>query len=112
MKMQHKLLLGLTIFGQINLSMAGNYCAGIRGNGELAPAHWGSMARIIENKGLPESVAGGSSAAITLFLLDGVSRNETVNKDSEEVKRNKQALMLKSFVPHILYLINEDAKAP
>ncbi len=112
MKMQHKLLLGLTIFGQINLSMAGNYCAGIRGNGELAPAHWGSMARIIENKGLPESVAGGSSAAITLFLLDGVSRNEIVNKDSEEVKRNKQALMLKSFVPHILYLINEDAKAP
>ena len=85
MKMQHKLLLGLTIFGQINLSMAGNYCAGIRGNGELAPAHWGSMARIIENKGLPESVAGGSSAAITLFLLDGVSRNDTVNKDSEEV---------------------------
>ncbi len=89
-----------------------NYCAGIRGNGELAPAHWGSLARIVENKGMPKTLAGGSSAAITLFLMDAISRNEMNSTSTEFEKRNQQALMLKTLVPHIMYLVNVDAKAP
>jgi hypothetical protein len=92
-------------------SFAGNYCAGIRGNGELAPAHWSSMSRIVENKGMPSTVAGGSSAAITIFLLDSISRNQNLSR-VEESKRVEQALLLKTLVPHILYLYNEDANAP
>jgi len=93
------------------LSFAGNYCAGIRGNGELALSHWASLARIIENKGMPEKVAGGSSAAITLFMLDAISRNQSLSADSTK-EHAQQALMLKSLVPHILYLYQVDAKSP
>lgn len=100
------------IFGSISYSFAEpNYCAGIRGNGELAPAHWASMAKIIENKGFPKTVSGGSSAAISLFLLDSVSRNKNLN-DSESVKRTEQALLVKTLVPHIEYLLAKDAKVP
>jgi len=60
---------------------AGNYCVGVRGNGELALAHWVSLARIVENKGLPEAIAGGSSAAISLFFLDALSYNKNLSQD-------------------------------
>ncbi|MFT6630979.1 MAG: hypothetical protein ACJAS4_000925 [Bacteriovoracaceae bacterium] len=92
-------------------TFAANYCAGVRGNGELAPAHWSSMARIVENKGMPSTVAGGSSAAISIFLLDALSRNENLSR-MEDKKRNEQALLLKTLVPHILYLYEEDVNAP
>ena len=88
-----------------NVALAGNYCAGIRGNGELAPAHWSAMSRIIENRGMPQTVAGGSSASITIFFLDALSRNKSLSD-------NDRALMLKSLVPHIGYLYSEDAKVP
>jgi hypothetical protein len=55
-----------------------SYCVGIRGNGELIFAHFASLARIIEYYGLPQGVAGGSSASITAFLLESVSMNPAV----------------------------------
>jgi hypothetical protein len=90
---------------------AGNYCAGIRGNGEMAPAHWSSLSRIVENKGLPSTIAGGSSAAITLFLLDSLSRNDKLSQ-TDNKKHQEQALLLKSLVPHLMYLYEVDAKSP
>lgn len=106
-----KVILFCATFSTVYSAQAGNYCAGVRGNGELAPAHWSSLARIVENKGMPSTVAGGSSAAITMFLLDSISRNENLSR-VEALKQNEQALLLKTLVPHILYLYNEDAKAP
>ena len=88
-----------------------NYCAGIRGNGELAPTHWSSFARIVESRGLPKSVAGGSSAVITMFFLDGISRNTQYSSD-KQVQKYEQSLMLKSLVPHVRYLYEVDTKAP
>ncbi len=88
-----------------------NYCAGIRGNGELAPAHWAAMARIVESAGLPEKAAGGSSAAITMMFLDALSRNENLSA-SPQTKNAELALLLKSLVPHIMYLYKVDAKSP
>lgn len=92
-------------------SVHAKYCAGIRGNGELAPAHWSSLARIVENKGMPDKASGGSSGSVSLFLLDGISRNQNLSLD-EDRKAIEQALLLKTIVPHVLYLFNEDAKAP
>jgi hypothetical protein len=92
-------------------ALAGNYCAGIRGNGEMAPAHWSSLSRVVENKGLPSTVAGGSSAAITLFLLDSLSRNANLSSVDKK-KGEEQALLLKSIVPHLMYLYEVDAKSP
>jgi hypothetical protein len=69
----------------------GNYCAAIRGNGELMPAHWGAMSSIVEEQGLPSAMAGGSSASITMFLLESLSLNPLLKNNSET------ALMIKSF---------------
>ncbi len=111
MKIKNKIL-SLALLGCFSsASMAANYCTAIRGNGELAPAHWSGLARIIENKGLPSSVAGGSSASVTMFFLDALSRNENLSSNVTK-KQVEQALLLKTIVPHILYLTNKDAKAP
>ncbi|HEY8270346.1 MAG TPA: hypothetical protein VIG33_05615 [Pseudobdellovibrionaceae bacterium] len=68
-----------------------NYCAAIRGNGELMPAHWGAMSSIVEEQGLPAAMAGGSSASITMFLLESISLNPLPQNNSEK------ALLIKSF---------------
>lgn len=70
---------------------AGQYCAAIRGNGELMPAHWGAMSSIVEEQGLPSAMAGGSSASITMFLLESISLNPLAQTNSE------RALLIKSF---------------
>ncbi len=49
-------------------------CLAIRGNGELQPAHWGAVARSIEEFGEPSAVAGGSSASITSFLIENIAQ--------------------------------------
>ncbi|MBC7372284.1 MAG: hypothetical protein H7326_12000 [Bdellovibrionaceae bacterium] len=72
-------------------AQAGNYCAAIHGNGELMPAHWGAMSSLVEENGMPEAMAGGSSVSITIFLLEGVSLNPLFKTESEK------ALMIKSF---------------
>ncbi|MGZ3745651.1 MAG: hypothetical protein ACXVBQ_17435, partial [Pseudobdellovibrionaceae bacterium] len=78
------------------MSLAGsgayaNYCAAIRGNGELMPAHWGAMSSLVEDQGLPSAMAGGSSASITMFLLESLSQNPLAKTNSEK------ALLIKSF---------------
>ncbi|MGZ3797715.1 MAG: hypothetical protein ACXVB1_15195 [Pseudobdellovibrionaceae bacterium] len=78
------------------MSLAGsgayaNYCAAIRGNGELMPAHWGAMSSLVEDQGLPSAMAGGSSASITMFLLESLSLNPLAKTNSEK------ALLIKSF---------------
>ena len=67
------------------------YCAAIRGNGELMPAHWGSFSKLVERYGLPSAMAGGSSASITMFLLESVSLNKLAKSKIEK------ALLIKSF---------------
>ncbi|MBT4723189.1 hypothetical protein HOB30_05515 [Candidatus Falkowbacteria bacterium] len=91
-------------------ALSANYCTAIRGNGELAPTHWSALSKIVEHKGMPKTVSGGSSAAITMFLLDGLSRNKNLSQDLES-KKIEQALLIKSFVPHMLYTYSEDANA-
>ena len=54
---------------------ASDYCLAVRGNGELAPAHWGGFAKLVERMGFPKAMSGGSSASVSLFLFDSVSLN-------------------------------------
>jgi hypothetical protein len=68
-----------------------SYCAAIRGNGELMPAHWGAMSSLVEEQGLPSAMAGGSSASITMFLLESLSQNPVAKTNGE------RALLIKSF---------------
>lgn len=79
---------------------AANYCLAIRGNGENEPAHWGAVAKVVENLGLPSAQAGGSSASITMLLIDAIATNPLVNNpdavDMNAVK-DRAALLVKSL---------------
>lgn len=91
-----------------SLASLGNYCLAVRGNGELEPAHWGAASRVIEQWGLPSAMAGGSSASITMFLLNAVAQNPFVNDSNvEPAERNRRAaLLIKSFMGFFLELKN------
>jgi hypothetical protein len=74
------------------------YCAAIRGNGENVAAHWAALARMIEENGLPEKAAGGSSATVSMFFLDSVAGNPAIRRERDPVlKRKKAALLVKSI---------------
>jgi len=57
-------------------------CVGILGNGLRLWAHYTALARVVEDFGLIHGVAGGSSATITSWLLEGMLANPNV-KDCE-----------------------------
>ncbi len=69
-----------TILFFSNVSLAADYCLSVRGNGELIASHWGAMASVVEKLGLPKAQAGGSSASISIFLLDSIASSEMVKQ--------------------------------
>jgi hypothetical protein len=78
------------------------YCAAIRGNGENVAAHWSAMARLVEELGMPQAMAGGSSATVTMFFTESIAQNGFVNSQSDlTVKHHMQGLMLKSLPVYI-----------
>jgi hypothetical protein len=77
-------------------------CAGIRGNGQNIFAHYGSLARHVEEYGEITCAAGGSSGSITTFVLESIWANPNVhNCDGDQCSLGHDAriaLMLKSFI--------------
>lgn len=87
-----------------------NYCVGIRGNGEAAPAHWSALSRMVEENGMPKATAGGSSATVTMFFLDAMAGNPKLKAEQDaEKKRKMQALMLKSM-PEFMAVLAKHSK--
>ncbi|MGZ3723929.1 MAG: hypothetical protein ACXVA9_13390, partial [Bdellovibrionales bacterium] len=76
---------------------AANYCMAIRGNGEIEPAHWGAVANVVERLGLPQAQAGGSSATITMFLVDAIATNSFVRDMEGAASSARASLLLKSM---------------
>ncbi len=77
-------------------------CVGIRGNGQRITAHFGAVARILEEYGLIDAVAGGSSGSITSFLLESVEANPTVydcggSLCAPQAAADRAALLFKSL---------------
>ncbi len=89
MSLRH-FLVSAGLFLSIGNSYA-EYCAAIRGNGDAMPAHWGAFSTIVQEKGFPTAMAGGSSASITMFLIESLSLNTTLQTNTEK------SLMVKSF---------------
>lgn len=88
-------------------------CAAVRGNGQLIPAHFGSLARIVEHYGPIHAVAGGSSGSITSFLLSSIQASPLVldcngERCSDRERADRIALMLKSFQGYLEYLTTTD----
>lgn len=93
--MRYLLFLSLLIPSSLH---AEEYCAAIRGNGENVGAHWASLSRLVEENGMPSAMAGGSSATITMFFLNGVAGNPVIKKEENaDKKRKKEALLIKSM---------------
>ena len=73
------------------------YCLALRGNGESEPSHWGALANLVEKVGLPRAQSGGSSASITLFLLENIAANHAVSQANPDDQKVRAALLLKSL---------------
>lgn len=76
---------------------SGGYCLALRGNGESQPAHWGALANVVERLGLPEMQSGGSSATLSLMLLENVAMNPLVDGQDATTQRARASLLLKSL---------------
>lgn len=77
------------------------YCLALRGNGELVPAQWGAISRLIERMGLPQKMAGGSSASITLFLMESIAQSPILKDQSPSVQRLRASLLLKTLPAYL-----------
>ncbi|MEL7486405.1 MAG: hypothetical protein AAGJ87_04200 [Pseudomonadota bacterium] len=79
-------------------------CAGIRGNGANLFAHYGVLARQVEEYGPVTCAAGGSSGSITAFVLESIWVNPDVHlcgplrPCGPRARDARMALLLKSFV--------------
>ena len=80
-------------------------CAGVRGNGQNLFAHYGALARHVEEYDVITCVAGGSSGSITAFLLESMWANENMHlcgerdlRCNDAAQRARQSLMLKSVI--------------
>lgn len=79
-------------------------CAGIRGNGANLFAHYGVLARQVEEYGPVTCAAGGSSGSITTFILESIWANPDLHRCNRGRRCNdrkrdaRKALMLKSFI--------------
>lgn len=86
---------------ETSLSSSANpkLCVGIRGNGHYISAHFGALARIVEDNGIVDGVAGGSSGAISAFLYESIRMNPGVDKCTsctDLQRRARLSLLLKS----------------
>ena len=78
-------------------------CAGIRGNGQNLFAHYGALARHVEEYGTITCVAGGSSGSITAFLVESMWANPDLHRCGTARCRPvetdlRMALLLKSVI--------------
>lgn len=90
-------IVSLLVIFAAQAEASGEYCLALRGNGELAPAHWGALGSLVEKLGLPAKQAGGSSASITMFLNEAVATNFLVRESSGEQQNLRAAFLIKSF---------------
>ena len=79
-------------------------CAGVRGNGQNLFAHYGALARHVEEYGAITCIAGGSSGSITAFLYESMWVNPDVQfcqpkrRCSNAERDARIALLLKSVI--------------
>jgi hypothetical protein len=77
-------------------------CAAVRGNGERIPAHFASLARLVEHYGPLDAIAGGSSGSITSFLYESIASNPSTIECGEvscsaTARAERVAFLLKSL---------------
>lgn len=91
-------------------------CVAVRGNGQLITAHFGSLARIVENFGTIDGAAGGSSGSITIFLSESMQANKLTttcgDRDcTDEETKARTALLMKTFPGYLEHLTHTEEAA-
>jgi hypothetical protein len=81
-------------------------CVAIRGNGPRIWAHFGALARISEEFGVPVAGAGGSSGSITLFLLESISSSVLLTECAggpcdADARAERAAFLFKSIPAYV-----------
>lgn len=66
-------------------------CLALRGNGPRITAHFGAIARVFEQYGLVDAVAGGSSGSITAFIVESIEMNPAVYRCGTRGCTSKEA---------------------
>ncbi|MGB5368692.1 MAG: hypothetical protein WBN14_20695, partial [Polyangiales bacterium] len=89
-------------------------CAGIRGNGQNLFAHYGALARHVEEYGAIKCAAGGSSGSITAFFVESIWASPEVHncpprRCGVRARDARMSLMLKSVVGLVDTGLFEDA---
>lgn len=103
-----KYLFLLTVISQAAFASP-DYCVAIRGNGQNVAAHWAGLARMVEDNGMPKKLAGGSSATVTMFLMDSMNGNPLIAREKDEEKKKEiQALLIKSMPEFTATMANHD----
>jgi hypothetical protein len=78
-----------------------NNCAAIRGNGELVMSHFTSLARLVEDQGVIDGLAGGSSASISMFIYESMLANPAVWGGKPEESALRLSFLLKSMQEYV-----------
>ncbi len=100
---------GRTIFGLflLLLSIPGqskeiqkDYCVSLQGNGRAIYAHFGALAYLVEAHGIPQGVSGGSSATVSMFILESILENPALqNSETGQVDlKNPETIAKVSFL--------------
>jgi hypothetical protein len=95
------LVIGVAVY-----AAEGKKCVALRDNGHYVSAHFGAMARILEDHGLIKGVAGGSSSTLTAFIYDSILENPNIKNETDEIKQRRSALLMKS-VYGLMDMIND-----
>ncbi len=80
------------------------FCAAVRGNGTFMYTHFGSLARVVEEYGELDAIAGGSSASVSAFFYESIVENPIVKKVDEDTRRLYIATMFKSMLGFLDFL--------
>jgi hypothetical protein len=75
-----------------------NFCAAVRGNGTFIFTHFGALARILEDYGELDAVAGGSSGAATGFLYESMAASTAITPTRGKPRDLELALLMKSMM--------------
>ena len=85
----------------------------LTGNGEALVEHGPMISKIVDKMGMPCSMAGGSSASASIFMLDSLAGNKELNLISnEDQKKKMQALMIRTFPFFLQKMVIDDAQIP
>lgn len=79
----------------------GKLCVALRGNGHYIITHFNALAKIHELYGKVDTIAGGSSSTVSMFVYESMRANDVVRQCdngmcSDRVEAERLALLLKS----------------